>query len=200
MLDIKRIDELDENKINITRRKSKKKQIFLFDTQRKYKNYVLKLVHSNNGNYDEIPHFIIDKFGNIYQLFNTDYSSQMFDNNKINKQQIRIAIENLGWLNKNSIGGFYSNWVGDTYAGEPYVKEWRGYYYWDQYTDLQLKSLSELVKQLCGENNIPLNVVESQGYFVNAINFNGIVCKSNFSDIYNNINPSFNFKFLEDYE
>ena len=186
--------------MNIIRKKSKKNQIFIFDTQRKFKNYVSKLVHRYNGTYDEIPHFIIDKLGNVYQLFNTEHSSRMFDNKKIDKQQIKIAIENLGWLNKNSIGGFYSNWIGDTYAGDPYVKEWRGYYYWDQYTDSQLKSLSELVKQLCVDNEIPQNVVESQGFFINAINFNGIVCKSNFSDIYNNINPSFNFKFLEKYE
>ncbi len=200
MLEFKKIPDLNENNININRTPSKKKQILLFDTQRKLKNYVSKLIHRNNGEYHELPHFMIDKLGNIYQIYNTDYWSQMFENQKIDEQQIKISIENLGWLNKNTIGGFYSNWIGETYVGTPFIKEWRGYYYWDQYTDLQLKSLSELIKHLCDVNNIPLNVVESQSYFMDAINFNGIVCKSNFSDIYNNINPSFNFKLTQDYE
>jgi hypothetical protein len=200
MIEIKKIDELNNKKLNIINRKTKKEQILIFDTQRNFKNYVAKIIHRNNGSYDEIPHFIIDKFGNIFQLFNTDYYSRMFDTPKIDKKQIKIAIENLGWLNKNSIGGFYSNWIGDTYAGVPFIKEWRGYYYWDQYNEIQLKSLSEILKELCVNYNIPLKMVESQGYFPNVTNFNGIVCKSNFSDIYNNINPSFNFKILEEYE
>lgn len=200
MLEIKKLDGFNQKNLNIVRKKTKKTQIFLFDTERKFNNYTSKLLYRNNGRYDEIPHFIITKFGEVYQIFDTKYSSRMFDDNKINNRQIKIAIENLGWLNKNLIGGYYCNWIGDTYVGEPFVKEWRGYYYWDQYTDLQLKSLYDLTSMLCEENHIPFMMVPSQGYFSNVINFSGIVCKSNFSDIYNNINPTFNFNFIKNYE
>jgi hypothetical protein len=37
-------------------------------------------------------------------------------------------------------------------------------------------------------------VVPSPGFLQNSANFNGIVCKSNFSSIYTDINPSFNFE------
>ena len=200
MLEIKKIEKINQKTLNIHRKKTKKTQIFLFDTKRKFNNYVSKILYRDNGKYDEIPHFIITKFGEIYQLFDTKYSSSMFDDNKINHRQIKIALENLGWLNKNLIGNYYVNWLGETFAGEPFIKEWRGYYYWDKYTDQQIKSLYELIRMLCEENQIPCKMVPSQGYFGNVINFNGIVCKSNFSDIYNNINPTFNFNFIKNYE
>jgi hypothetical protein len=43
------------------------------------------------------------------------------------------------------------------------------------------------------KHNMYKQIVPSQGFFENAFNFNGIVCKSNFSNIYTDINPSFNF-------
>ena len=117
-----------------------------------------------------------------------------FDEPLIDKQFIKIAIENLGWLNKNTITGFLSNWIGDPYRSEPFIRNWRNYHYWDRYDENQISIISNLCTHLCESYSIPKKIVPSQGYLENAVNFDGVVCKSNFSNIYTDINPSFNFR------
>ena len=68
--------------------------------------------------------------------------------------------------------------------------------YWDTYSKEQLNALADLCFLLCAHYGIPYQCVPSSGFFENAKNFNGIVSKSNFSDIYTDINPSFNFRIL----
>jgi len=179
--------------LNITRRKSKKTQIFLYDTQRRMDDFLGKIKYRLNGKYDDVPHYIISKLGVVYQLFDTDHSSTTFNDPEIDKKQIKIAVENLGWLNKDTITGVLYNWIGDPYRGEPHIRNWRNYYFWDVYSETQLKSLSELCNELCDKHKITKQSVPSHGYLENASNFRGIVCKSNFSSIYTDINPSFNF-------
>jgi len=179
--------------LNITRRKSKKTQIFLYDTQRRLDDFLSKMKYRLNGKYEDVPHYVISKLGVVYQLFDTDHSSNTFNDPQIDKKQIKIAVENLGWLNKDTITGVLYNWIGDPYRGEPHIRNWRNYYFWDVYSETQLKSLSELCNGLCDKHKITKQVVPSHGYLENASNFTGIVCKSNFSSIYTDINPSFNF-------
>jgi N-acetyl-anhydromuramyl-L-alanine amidase AmpD len=200
MLEIQNVDYLNSKELNIIKKNSKKNQILLYDTGRRTDDFINKIKYRNNNRYDEIPHFIVTKLGIIYQLYDTKYYSKTFDIKKIDKQFIKIAIENLGWLNKNTITGFLSNWIGDPYRTEPFVSNWRNYHFWDKYNDIQLEKISTLCQNLCTEHNIPYNIVPSQGYMENVINFSGIVCKSNFSNIYTDINPSFNFKFFLDNE
>jgi N-acetyl-anhydromuramyl-L-alanine amidase AmpD len=180
--------------LNITRRKSKKTQIFLYDTQRRLDDFLSKIKYRLNGKYDDVPHYVVSKLGVVYQLFDTDHSSNTFNNPEIDKKQIKIAVENLGWLNKNTITGVLNNWIGDPYRGEPHIRNWRNYYFWDKYNDSQMESLSQLCEDLCEKHGIFKQVVPSQGYLENVSNFKGIVCKSNFSNIYTDINPSFNFR------
>jgi hypothetical protein len=196
MLVIQDVDVLDKNKLNVSKRKSKKTQILLYDTQRRVDDFIQKIKYRKNGNYEDIPHFVISKLGMVYQIFDSNYSSKTFNNPKIDTKQIKIAIENLGWLNKNTITGVYVNWVGDSYRSEPLIKNWRNYYYWDKYNDVQMEKISELCDFLCDKHEIFKQHVPSQGFFENASKFNGIVCKSNFSNIYTDINPSFNFRIL----
>jgi hypothetical protein len=184
---------IDSKDLNIVRKKSKKTQIFLYDTQRRVDEFLNKIKYRKNGKYDDVPHFIVSKLGIVHQLFDTNYSSITTENPKIDKKMIKIAVENLGWLNKNTINGILNNWIGDPYRGEPYIRSWRNYYFWDVYSDVQLKALSDLCNNLCEEHNIFKQTVPSNGYMENASNFTGIVCKSNFSSIYTDINPSFNF-------
>lgn len=193
MLEIRNVDGLSK-KLNTVNKNSKKTQILLYDTGRRTDHFLNKIKYRNNGKYDEIPHFIVTKLGIIYQLFDTKYYSKTFGIKKIDKQFIKIAIENLGWLNKNTITGFLSNWIGDSYRSDPHTETWRNYYFWDKYPDTQIQSITFLCKSLCEKHDIPFQVVKSQGYMENTINFSGIVCKSNFSNIYTDINPSFNFK------
>lgn len=194
MLEIQDADVLNGKKFNIVRKKSKKSQIFLFDTQRKTDDYLMKLVHRKNGQYDDIPHFVITKTGIIYKIFNPIYFSNTFENEKVDRKFIKIAIENLGWLKKNTITGIYNNWIDDPFRADPFIKSWRGHFYWDRYTDEQLDSVVKLCSMLCSEHKIPYQTVPSQGYIQNLTQFKGIVCKSNFQSIYTDINPSFDFK------
>ena len=200
MLEIQNVDILNENELNIVKRRSKKTQILLYDTQRRFDDFVMKLKYRNNGKYEDIPHFIISKTGKIYKIFNTNYSSITFREHNIDKKQIKIAIENLGWLNKNTITGILHNWINDPYRIEPFIKKWRGFYFWDKYTEDQQKSVSELCSYLSETHKIPYQSVPSQAFFNNATKFNGIICKSNFTDIYRDINPSFDFKIFNEHD
>lgn len=192
MLEIQSVESLNDVQLNIVKRKTKKTQIFLYDTQRRVDDFIMKLKYRNNNKYEYIPHYIVTKQGKILKIFDTNYSSKTFDS-KIDNKQIKIALENLGWLNKNTITGVLYNWIGDPYRSEPYIKKWRDYYFWDPYSESQLNALVELCKDICKEHNVPYQTVPSQGYLSNAIKFTGIICKSNFLNIYTDINPSFNF-------
>lgn len=180
--------------LNIVKRKSKKTQILLYDTQRRIDDFINKIRHRKNGGYEDVPHFVVSKLGVVYRLFDPNHSSKTFYNPQIDKKQIKIAIENLGWLNKNTITGVLNNWIGDPYRSEPHIRNWRNHYFWDKYEDSQMETLSQLCEDLCEKHEIFKQVVPSQGYLENVSNFKGIVCKSNFSNIYTDINPSFNFR------
>jgi len=196
MLTVQRIGILEEDKLNVVKKKTKKTQIFLYDTQRRIDDYVNKLKYRKNGRYEDIPHFIVSKLGLVYEVFDTNFYSNTFNNPNIDKKIIKIAVENLGWLNKNTITGILYNWIGDPYRTEPHVRNWRNFHFWDKYTDTQMKSISELSDFLCEKHNIFKQAVPSQGYMEKIDNFKGIVCKSNFSNIYTDINPSFDFRTL----
>ena len=186
-------DVLSEVKLNVIRRKAKKSQIFLYDTGRRVDDYLTKLRYRNNEEYEDIPHYIITKSGNVINLFDPNHSSKTFGNPTVDRRMVKIALENLGWLNKNTITGVLHNWIGDPYRSEPYIKKWRNHYFWDPYSEEQFRSLVNLCSKICKEHNIPYQTVPSQGYLSNARKFTGIVCKSNFLNIYTDINPSFNF-------
>jgi len=179
-------------------KKYKKSQILLYDTKRKYDDFIKMLKYRRNGNYDDIPHFCVTKSGKVYKILDPEYSSTTFNNNNVDRKQIKIAVENLGWLNKNTITGVYNNWINDPFRGTPHVRGWRGYFYWDLYTEDQLNTLAELCFVLCVKYSITYRCVPSSGYIENVKNIDGIVSKSNFFDIYTDINPSFNFNIFEE--
>ena len=195
MLVIENIGGLDKKELNFKKSKVKKNQILLYDTYRRISDFINMLKYRKMGEYDDIPHFIISKQGVVYQILDSEKEvSNTFGDKNIDRRLIKIALENIGWLNKNTINGMLSNWIGDVYRTEPFIKNWRGHFFWDNYTDVQYESVNLLCEFLCDKHNIEKKIVPSHGYFENASNFNGIVCKSNYSDIYTDINPSFNFK------
>ena len=135
MLEIRDVETIDKKKLNHIGRKYKKKQILLYDTKRRIDDFVGKLKYRQDGNYEDIPHFIVSKMGDIYQVLDMDYSSVTFGNHELDKKQVKIAVENLGWLQKNTITGYYSNWIGDPHRSDPFIRSWRDKFYWDRYTD-----------------------------------------------------------------
>jgi len=198
MLEILGAEVFDLSNLNHKKRKYNKTQILLYDTKRRIDDFIKMLKYRREGKYEDIPHFCITKTGKIYKLIEPDYMTKTFGDTSVDKKQIKIALENLGWLNKNTIMGTYSNWINDIYRGEPHLRGWRGYFYWDTYSKEQLNALADLCLLLCAHYDIPYQSVPSSGFFENAKNFNGIVSKSNFSDIYTDINPSFNFNIFEE--
>ena len=197
MIQIEETEVLNDVKLNITSRKTKKTQIFLYDTQRRVDDFLMKLKYRYDGKYDDIPHYIVTKSGKIIKIFNSNYSSKTFGTPDVDRKMVKVVLENLGWLNKNTITGVLHNWIGDPYRSEPYIKKWRDYYFWDPYTEEQLISLVQLCGEISKEHKIPYQTVPGQGYLSNARKFVGIVCKSNFLNIYTDINPSFDFNIFD---
>lgn len=202
MLEILDVEGLNEKDLNINRRKTNKTQILLYDTGRRFGSFISKLKYRKNGKYDNVPHFIVTKSGQIYKVFNPDHYSNTFGEPSIDKKFIKVAVENLGWLRKNTINGLFVNWIGDIYRGKEHVKSWRNYFYWDRYENTQMIMTSILCDYICDTYNIEKRIVPSQGYTQKVLKFKGVVCKSNFSSIYTDINPSFNFKefFKDEYK
>jgi N-acetyl-anhydromuramyl-L-alanine amidase AmpD len=191
MYEIHSVDLIDKKDLNIIRKKTKKTIIMLYDTRRKFNDFILQLKYRNNGKFEDIPHFIITKSGIIYRLFNEEFRSNTFNNDKIDRKLIKIAIENLGWLKKDTITNIFYNWIHTPYRQEPYTKQWRGYYYWDRYTEEQLNAINFICKHLCWRYSIPYEISSLEILEINPLKFKGIASKSNFQTIYTDINPSF---------
>ena len=196
MLKIQNVS-LENKSIIIDTKKYKKTQLILMDTKRKCENFLYKQQHRISDNHDDLPHFIVTKNGEVINLVDDKLCINTFTNKNIDKRIIKVAIENLGWLQKNTITGVYYNWINDVYRSEPLIKNWRNYNYWDIYTDKQYDALSELCRMLCKKHKITFNMVKTQSLLENPETTQGIVCISNYNQYFTDINPSFNFDMVK---
>jgi hypothetical protein len=100
---------------NPTGTSDKKTKIILTETKRDYKNYIMSLKYRYNKKNPYLPNYVITKEGDVYNIINPNqYSNYMVDE-EVNKTSIIIALENLGWLKKNTLSDTYVNWIGDIY-------------------------------------------------------------------------------------
>jgi len=173
-----------------------KKQILLTHTTRNLKDYISSLKYRRNGDNKKLPHYLISREGEVYQVIPPDTYSRYMDVQTYNKQNIIISLENLGWLKKNPLEGGYINWIGNIYKDRIYEKKWRGYFFWQPYTDEQMKSLSNLIKKLCEDFNIPMTSIGHNVKVDKIEKFNGIVTYSNYDKERTDLNPSFDFEEL----
>ena len=176
-----------------TGKQKKKKQIILCHTSREVEEYLTSLKVRYNSKYDKIPNYVITKSGTILQLLPDDAHSNFFMESNINRNSIIVCLENLGWLEKKPLTNHYINWKGSIYNQEVYEKKWRDFFFWEPYSETQVKSAAELclhlteilkIKKMCVGHNTKIDGVE---------NFEGIVSKSNFDGRYTDLNPSFSF-------
>lgn len=174
-----------------------KNQIILTNTNRSCRNYLLGLKYRNNKNYKKIPHILIDKKGIITPFIGTSKSSQFFGDKTIDQQSIFIVLENLGWLQKNPVIDRYTNWIGDIYKGKPFEKKWRGNFFWDVYTNDQIKSCAEVIDYLSLKHNIEKDFIGHNTKIEGVENFKGIVTRSNYSVYWNDVTPAFDFEKLK---
>jgi outer membrane protein assembly factor BamA len=102
------------------------------------------------------------------------------------------VLENEGWLTKDLFEeNKYINYVGHIYKREEVVeKRWRNFKYWAPYSNQQMEALAKLVKKLCEEYKIPLNVVAHNTGFKDANKYEGILYRSNFEKHYTDISPT----------
>ena len=184
-----------------TGKQKKKKQIILCHTSREVKEYLTSLKLRYNGKFDKIPNYIITREGKILQLLSDDSHTNFFQESNINRNSIIICLENLGWLEKKPLTNYYINWKGSIYNQQVYEKKWRDYFFWQPYTDLQIKSTADLCNQLISNYKIDKRCIGHNVKFDGISMFEGIVTRSNFDSNFTDLNPSFNFetfrKFLE---
>lgn len=174
-----------------------KNKIILINTFRDVKGYLVSLKYRHNGEYDKIPNYVITKKGEILRLLGDSGYSNLFDDKLIKYNSIIIAIENLGWLEKNQDRGMNINWIGDIYNGEPYYKKWRDYDFWDVYTDAQMNSLASLCSEICDRMKINKKFIGHNIKTDINLKFNGILSRSNIYKSYTDVSPSFDIKLFE---
>jgi N-acetyl-anhydromuramyl-L-alanine amidase AmpD len=139
MINIEKVENL--NQIG---RNKKKKQIVLANTLRNSREYIISLKERHNKKYQKIPNYLIDKEGRVFNLIPDEFYSKFFKKENINKNSIIIVLENLGWLEKIPLTDYYVNWIGDIYKGEIFERKWRDYFFWQPYTEEQLKTCADL--------------------------------------------------------
>ena len=174
-----------------------KNKIILINTFRDIKGYLVSLKYRHNGEYDKIPNYVITKKGEILRLLGDSGYSNLFDDKLIKYNSIIIAIENLGWLEKNQDRGMNINWIGDIYNGEPYYKKWRDYDFWDVYTEAQMNSLASLCSEICDRMKINKKFIGHNIKTDINLKFNGILSRSNIYKSYTDVSPSFDIKLFE---
>ena len=176
---------------------NKKTQIILTETKREYKKYIQSLRYRYNEKNPYLPNYVISKSGEVIKIIDPKEYSCYMENETIDKNSIIISLENFGWLKKNPLEETYSNWIGDITKNKVLKKKWREYYYWDIYSSKQIKSLVNLVIDLCQEFNIPKECIGNNVKQDNVENFKVIVSRSNFNFYNKDVNPSFDFKLFK---
>jgi hypothetical protein len=174
-----------------------KKQIILCHSFRPQNEYLTSLKNRNNGNFDRIPNYFINKKGDIISLIPDDSYSNIFTDTEINRNSIVICLENLGWLKKTPLGISYSNWIGDIYSKDIFEKKWRDKIWWEPYPLEQIDSLVGLSKKLLSKFSIDNRFIGHNTKVEGVKLFNGIVCKSNFNNRFTDLSPSFNYEYFK---
>jgi hypothetical protein len=171
---------------------SKKEQIIIGHTFNHNMRHYNGWLKRYNGNYKKTAAFTISAAGLVYKHFNPIFYSNYFRDYKTNSKSIVILLENDGWLIKDSENNEFITWIGDIYNEPSKVveKRWRGYNFWAPYTKEQFESVTELVKSLCDEFNIPLTTIGHNTKVDKLIDYKGIMYKSNMEKHHTDINPS----------
>lgn len=192
---------IDKETYNLTEKnyyniETNKKLIVLGNSLSDKDNHITGWENRMGGEYKKTSTYTIFRNGEIYEHFNPSYYSSFVENESIDKKIISITLENQGWLNKDLKNDRYFNWVGNIYKRNKsvYEKRWRGFVYWDSYTNKQMKSCVFLIKHLCDKFNIENKCVGHNTYIDGIDMFEGITYRSNFQREYTDLNPSWDFK------
>lgn len=179
-----------------------KYQIIICHTSREVNEYLTSLKFRYNGKYTKIPNYVISREGKILQLLDDEEYGTFFYKKNKNKNSIIISLENLGWLEKEPLKDYHINWIGNIYKEKVFEKKWRDYFFWQPYTEEQLKSCSYLCKILLEKFSIDKKCIGHNTKVDGVDKYVGIVTKSNFDTEYTDVSPAFDFeqfiKYIED--
>jgi hypothetical protein len=181
---------LNEN--NYTPIECIKTQIVLGGTFNNDMKHVIGWENRHNGNYKKTAAFTIDAAGIVHKHFEPKFFSKYFGKLELDTKSIIILLENDGWLIKDEEKNQFITWIGDIYnkPNEVFEKRWRNYRYWAPYSQAQFDSALELVKNLCEEFYIPLEVIGHNTKVEALSEFQGVIYKSNIEKHYTDLNPS----------
>jgi N-acetyl-anhydromuramyl-L-alanine amidase AmpD len=172
---------------------TKKTQIILADSLRNDSNLIKHLNIIEDGNSKRWSTYTITREGKIYQHYDPKYYTEFMKNPAIDKKSISIVIENMGLLKYSN--NTYKNWINEICdESKVFSKSWRNGLYWETYTNEQYKSLSFLCDKLINNFNINRDCIGNNVTQEKTFDFNGIVCRSNYGFMFNDLNPSFDFK------
>jgi hypothetical protein len=177
-------------------------QIILLNTLRDKETFLNSVKYRFNGKNQKIPNYLITREGKIIQLLENTESPKFFLDKKINQNSIIVCLENLGWLQKEPLNENYINWIGDIYKGNVFEKKWRDYFFWEPYSKIQIEATAFICKKLFEEIFIKRQAVGHNTKINGAERTEGVLCRSNFSQDFTDVNPSFDFelflKYIED--
>lgn len=150
----------------------------------------------NNGVTSGIPHYLIKESGKIEKIISEDLISK-FTNTKFDQSSISILLENSGYLTYNYLDNKYYDVFGTIYNNKVVEQLWRNKKFWAPYSDNQIKVLKDLCLEICQKYDIVPDIVPN-----NTINKENItktiICRSNISPMYLDLNPTFDFNKLKE--
>ena len=173
---------------------NEKSQILLTHTSRNLIDYMVSLKYRFGGRPIKLPHYFVDREGKILHVMDNMKNGKYSNNERVNAKSIVISLENLGWLEKVPLKNHHINWIGNIYKGNIVDRKWRDYFFWQPYTEIQLKKTAELCKSLSKEVWISLNCIGHNTKVKGCESFLGILTKSNFDEFATDISPAFNFE------
>lgn len=175
--------------------KHKKRQIIIAGSLRKEHNHLIHLNNKKGGKSKQWNTFTITREGIIYQHFDPQSYSDFMGIKEIDKHSISIVLENMGMVFYDFESSNYLNWIHEGCDEDNvFEQNWKNSRYWEIYSDKQFTSTVELCKSLCKKHRVPLDSLGFNAYHEGTARFEGIVCRSNFDQDYNDLNPSFSFK------
>jgi N-acetyl-anhydromuramyl-L-alanine amidase AmpD len=153
-----------------------------------------KLRH--NGDYKTTCHYTIDRDGVIYNHFPTEKYSSFVGIPEIDKESISIGLLNIGWIRHDVSKIRWVDWKGLDVDIEPEKlirKSWREYSYWYPYSNAQIESLINLLKQISDENIIEKLMNDNNTLLINKKEYWPISFRSNYLYYKTDVSPAFPF-------
>lgn len=145
--------------------------------------------------------FIVDKNGDVYQLYEPEHWAYHIGGNtpqKYNESSIGIEIVNEGLLTQRVVGKDVRYfWFDGKYKYNGVVIDngviWRGSRFFANYTDEQYKAVAELIDELAASFLIPKDILTDYSYKRHYLDFNGIVSHHNLRADKSDVSPAWFF-------